>query len=67
MRFRATVAAHPAAEAISVLWAQKLPQISDRHASTGHADLNAALQRGLRAVGAQIKKAAGIVPSVPVT
>ena len=50
---------------MSLLWAQMLPEISDRHASTGHIDFNAALQRGLRTVGAQINEAAGIVPSDP--
>lgn len=56
---RAAIAAHPAAEAMSLLWAQMLPEISDRHASTGHANFNIALQSGLRAVGAQINQAAG--------
>lgn len=64
---RATIAAHPAAGAISLLWAQMPHEISDRHASTGHVDFNEALQRGLRTVGARINEAAGIVPSDPVT
>lgn len=61
---RAAIAAHPAAGAMSLLWAQMLPEISDRHASTGHVHFNAALQRGLRTVGAQINEAAGIVPPI---
>ncbi|PTA72002.1 MULTISPECIES: hypothetical protein [unclassified Stenotrophomonas] len=64
---RAAIAAHPAAGTMSLLWAQMLPEISDRYASTGHVDFNVALQRGLRMVGAQINEAAGIVPSGPVT
>lgn len=61
---RAAIAAHPAAGAMSLLWAQMLPEISDRHASTGHVHFNAALQRGLGTVGAQINEAAGIVPPI---
>lgn len=64
---RAAIAAHPAAGAMSLLWPQMLPEISDRHVSTGHVDFNAALQRGLRTVGAQINEAAGIVASDPVS
>jgi hypothetical protein len=63
---RAAIAAHSAAEAMSLLWAQMLPEISDRHASTGHADFNAALQRGLRTIGAQIDEAARVSPVDPV-
>ncbi len=63
---RAAIAAHPAAEAMSLLWAQMLPEISDRHASTGHVDFNSALQHGLRTVGAQINEAAGVAPYDPV-
>ncbi|HYQ25126.1 hypothetical protein [Stenotrophomonas sp.] len=64
---RAAIAAHPAAETMALLWAQMLPEISDHHASTGHVDFNAALQRGLRTIGAQINEAAGIMPFDPVT
>lgn len=63
---RAAIAAHPAADAMSLLWAQMLPDISDRHASTGHVDFNAALQRGLRTIGAQIDEAAKVAPFDPV-
>lgn len=47
---------------MSILWPQMLPERSDRHVLTGHFDFNAALQRGLSRVGAQISEAAGICP-----
>jgi len=56
---RAAIAAHPAAETMSLLWAQMLPEISDHHVSTGHAYFNAALQQGLSTIGTQINEAAG--------
>ncbi|WP_323145436.1 hypothetical protein [Stenotrophomonas maltophilia] len=59
---RASIAAHPAAQALSLLWAQMLPEISDCHASHGHVAFNTALQHGLRAVGSQINEAAGLEP-----
>lgn len=63
---RAAIAAHPAAEAMSLLWAQMLPEISDSHASAGHVAFNAALQHGLRVVGAQIDEASAGTPLGPV-
>lgn len=63
---RAAIAAHPAAGAMSLLWTQMLPEITDHHASTGHIEFNAALQRGLGKIGAQIDEAAKVSPFDPV-
>lgn len=55
---RATIAAHPARRTLSLLWANMLPHISDQHAGVESCDFNAALQQGLRLVGAQIDESA---------
>ncbi len=48
-------------------WAQMLPEISDRHASTGQFDFSAAVQQRRRTVVGRINESAGIVPFDPVT
>lgn len=55
---RATIAAHPASQTLSLLWANMLPHISEQHAGVGSCDFNTALQQGLRLVGAQIEESA---------
>lgn len=55
---RASIAAHPASQTLSLLWANMLPDISEQHAGIGSCDFNTALQQGLRLVGAQIRELA---------